>query len=296
MHDAAAPAQTDQPAGQPLPVRRLLVDLRTPLPRHWNGGDAFRTALFNALSMSFPAGEQVFIDAVRAGLARLPEPQRERFAAEVAGFIGQEATHRRIHSLFNGHLADQGLVNHWEGRIQRRIRALHGQDVRAALGVTAATEHFTAILAGYLLTHDAPLAGAEPRLRTLWLWHASEEAEHRCTAFDLYRALGGNEAWRLRMFRLISAYFATDLLRQTLHNLWRDGSLHRPSTWASAWRTLFGRGGLLRAIAGPWRAYFRADFHPGQQDDGLARRWLADHQAAWALVRPAAGHPGPAAR
>ena len=43
-----------------LTVRRLLVDLDTPLPQHWCGG-AFRTAFFNALSMSFPAGEQLFI-------------------------------------------------------------------------------------------------------------------------------------------------------------------------------------------------------------------------------------------
>jgi uncharacterized protein len=50
-----------------LVVRRLLVDLQTPLPRHWCGGDAFRTALFNALSMSFPVGEQFFIDSIRLG-------------------------------------------------------------------------------------------------------------------------------------------------------------------------------------------------------------------------------------
>ena len=43
-----------------LPVRRLLIDLQTPFTRDWNGGDAFRSAFFNALSMSFPAGEQFF--------------------------------------------------------------------------------------------------------------------------------------------------------------------------------------------------------------------------------------------
>ena len=46
-----------------LVVRRLLIDLETPFARHWCGGDAFRSALFNALSMSFPVGEQFFIDA-----------------------------------------------------------------------------------------------------------------------------------------------------------------------------------------------------------------------------------------
>mgnify|MGYP001003658021 FL=1 len=55
-----------------LVVRRLLIDLETPLARHWCGGDAFRSALFNALSMSFPVGEQFFIDAVRDGHKALP--------------------------------------------------------------------------------------------------------------------------------------------------------------------------------------------------------------------------------
>lgn len=75
-----------------LVVRRLLIDLETPFTRHWCGGDAFRSALFNALSMSFPIGEQFFIDAVKNGLKTLPSEQQEKFRAEVQGFIGQEAT------------------------------------------------------------------------------------------------------------------------------------------------------------------------------------------------------------
>jgi len=52
-------------------VRRLLIDLDTPPDRHWCGGDAFRTAWFNALSMSFPSGEQFFIDWRSGGLLGL---------------------------------------------------------------------------------------------------------------------------------------------------------------------------------------------------------------------------------
>ena len=68
-------------------VRRLLVDLDTPLPRHWCGGDAFRTAWFNALSMSFPVGEQFFIDAVRTGAATLLPEQRAAFEPAIRAFI-----------------------------------------------------------------------------------------------------------------------------------------------------------------------------------------------------------------
>ena len=261
-----------------LVIRRLLIDLNTPIERRWNGGDAFRTAFFNALSMSFPAGEHFFIDAVRVGVEALPSGTRKsELQDEVRGFIGQEATHRRVHALFNGHLARQGLVNTWEPRIVRRNKRLEGADPRHAVAITAATEHFTAIFAEHLLAHPQTLDGAQERLRTMWLWHASEESEHRSTAFDLYRALGGDERWRIRWMRIVTLFFVADLLRQTVRNLWRDGALLRWRTWHSGSRFLFGDEGLVRLTVAPWRAYQRADFHPRQQGGELGTRWLGEH-------------------
>src|SRR6187455_2414967 len=107
-----------------LVVRRLLVDMEVPIARHWCAGDAFRSALFNALSMSFPVGEQFFIDSVRDGLKALPQDMQERCRAEVQGLIGQEATHRRLHALYNGQLEKLGLRNDWAPRAQRRLKLL----------------------------------------------------------------------------------------------------------------------------------------------------------------------------
>jgi len=261
-----------------LVVRRLLVDMKAPIARHWCGGDAFRTAFFNALSMSFPVGEQFFIDAVRAGFKALPADQQERFKSEVQGFIGQEATHRRLHGLYNDHLGALGLVNEWGPRAQVRMQALEGADVRHALGITAANEHFTAILAEWMLNNPEWLGDQDPRLATLWLWHSAEEAEHRCTAFDLYKALGGDEQWRLTWFRRVSLMFAKDVLSQTVSNLKRDGTLWKRSTWRSAASMLLGRRGFARQMFGAWKDYMRADFHPGQHDAAASRRWLNDNQ------------------
>ena len=272
-----------------LVVRRLLVDLEPPIARRWNGGDAFRTAFFNALSMSFPAGEQFFIDAVRAGVQRLSPEAQARWRPELQGFVGQEATHRRVHALFNAHLARQGLVNRWEGRIVARQRRLEGADPRHAVGVTAATEHFTAIFAEHLLAHESALDGTQDRLRTLWLWHSAEESEHRCTVFDLYGALGGNLHWRRRWMLLVSLFFAVDLARQTVRNLRNDGALWSPATWRSAARFLVGRDGLVRSTWAPWRAYFKADFHPSQLGGERGPRWLADSAASFATVGKDAG-------
>src|SRR3954464_10077736 len=145
VRPSTIPCMTD------LVVRRLLVDMEAPIARHWCGGDAFRTALFNALSMSFPVGEQFFIDSVRNGFKALPPEQQDAFREEVQGFIGQEATHRRLHSLYNAHIEKHGLVNEWDARARQRLKMLEGQDVRHWLAITAANEHFTAILADFLL-------------------------------------------------------------------------------------------------------------------------------------------------
>lgn len=271
-----------------LVVRRLLVDLAAPFPGRWNGGDAFRSAFFNALSMSFPVGEQYFMDSVRDGLKTLPESDQQKYAAEVQGFVGQEATHRRIHSLFNNHLQILGYKNEIERRSLMRLKANAHRDVRIHVAATAATEHFTAVFADWMLRHPEALEGAEPRLRTMWMWHSAEESEHACTAFDIYQAISGDHAWRIRIFRYVTIVFLTDVLRQTVRNLWHDASLFRWSTWRSGAAFLFSTDGLIRGNYRAWHDYLSADFHPSQHDTSNSAKWLIDNAAQFAVV----GQPG----
>lgn len=267
-----------------LTVRRLLIDLEQPIARQWCGGDAFLTAWFNALSMSFPVGEQFFIDSVRTGFKALPPEKQAELQDEVQGFVGQEATHRRIHGLFNQHLTTQGLDNAWERRAKKRLDKMGDVNPLHPLGVTAANEHFTALFAEWLLARPELFDGTEPRLKAMWLWHSAEEAEHKSTAFDLYQALGGSLEWRSKWMKRVTWIFLTDTLRQTANNLQRDGTLWRWSTWSSAWRHLLGKQGLFRQSHGAWRQYFRADFHPDQQTSGLSEQWLADNSDLYKAV------------
>ena len=268
-----------------LVVRRLLVDMQAPIARHWCAGDAFRTALFNALSMSFPVGEQFFIDSVRDGFKALPPEKQERFRAEVQGFIGQEATHRRLHGLYNGHLAGLGLVNDWEPRARHRLKLMEGVDTKHWLAITAANEHFTAILAEFMLRNPDLLGNQDPRLATLWLWHSAEESEHKSTAFDLYQALGGSHEWRVKWMKRVTTLFLMETLRQTILNLRRDGTFWKWSTWKSAASYLFGKRGLVRLTYKPWRQYFREDFHPREQDASASGDWLRQHSDQYVPVR-----------
>jgi predicted metal-dependent hydrolase len=267
-----------------LVVRRLLVDMEAPIARHWCGGDAFRTALFNALSMSFPFGEQFFIDSVRNGLKALPTEKHEQLKTEVQGFIGQEATHRRLHALYNAHLDKLGLVNQWEPRARKRLALLEGIDARHPVGITAANEHFTAILANWMLHNSDILGDSDERLKTLWLWHSAEESEHKSTAFDVYVAMGGTNEWRVKWMRRVTIFFLTDALRQTVLNLHRDGTLWKWSTWKSAASSLFGKRGVVSQNYRAWREYFRADFHPRQQDDSASKQWFAEHKDVFVPV------------
>ncbi len=283
-----------------LTVRRLGVDLSQGFSRHWNGGDAFLTAFCNALSMSFPVGEQFFIDSVREGAKHLSDsPEHQALRETVRGFIGQEATHRHLHGLYNAHLEKQGLINHWGPRAARRLdmgrRKMFSTSEKGylhELAITAAYEHFTALFGDLTLENiDRPgdwFARADEPLKTLWRWHAAEESEHKCVAFDLYVALGGNHKWRMRWFNYVLVQFTLDALRQTVNNLWRDRTLHKPSTWVSGARFLFGRHGLVRRIAKPLWAYRRENFHPVQVGHtDLAEHWLSSHADRWKAV----GHP-----
>lgn len=114
--------ETAYVAASALTIRKLEIDLRSGFGRHWHGGDAFMTQFNNALSMSFPVGEQSFIEAVRDCATLLPDaPEYAALKQDAAQFIGQEATHRHIHGLYNAHLEKQGLVNRWEGWAAKRV-------------------------------------------------------------------------------------------------------------------------------------------------------------------------------
>ena len=268
-----------------LTVRKLEVDLSKGFGRHWLGGDAFRTQFFNALSMSFPIGEQMFIDSLRAvPQEKLTDPV---LRAEVKDFIGQEASHRHMHIQYNAELTRQGLEFTTEARILKRLQHINKLDVRSRVAITCALEHYTAMLADGVLGNPEWLEGAEPSLRRLWEWHAVEELEHKAVAFDTYRAAGGGYWRRVLWYLHVSVLFWCDTLSQTASNLKRDGQLWRVGTWISGARTWFGRRGLVWHMLAPGLGYLSPSFHPWRHDNRhLVRMWLDRNGNAY---RPVGG-------
>src|SRR3546814_5216341 len=89
--------RTQTPAGHIIEKRNWKFGRGTTARRWWHGGDAGRTAFYNALSSTFPVGEKFFMSAVRHYRDEAPETLRE----QIDDFIFQESTHSREHVFFN---------------------------------------------------------------------------------------------------------------------------------------------------------------------------------------------------
>jgi predicted metal-dependent hydrolase len=107
------------------------------------------------------------------------------------------------------------------------------------------------------------------------------------------RKLDIDLAWRLRWYVYVLVLFTLDASRQTVLNLWRDGTLFKPSTWVHALRFFLGRKGAVWLCAKPLAAYFRRDFHPDYEIEppakpsaqDLASQWLKAHAARFRVIR-----------
>src|SRR5437763_9499594 len=96
--------------------RRFGRDAAT--PRLWHGGRVEATAIYNALSATFPAGEAYFVESVRNFRDGAPL----KLAEEIKGFTTQEAIHSREHDAFNKRAANAGYeLSKIEQRVGQRL-------------------------------------------------------------------------------------------------------------------------------------------------------------------------------
>jgi predicted metal-dependent hydrolase len=246
----------------PRPLR-LRLDGHT--PRTWIEGDPITTQLFNALSIVFPRGEKMFVDAVRAHKEHVTDPV---LVQAVRDFIGQEVNHSRAHVEFNEWLASLGLpIAEFEAEIEARMKRTEALSPIRRLGATCALEHFTALFAIALLSHPELLEAMHEDVRALWLWHAIEELEHKSVAFDVFEASGGSHRTRVQMMMLATVTFLSRVARRHRRLMKEEGLLaDRRGRLRSAWR-MYGPGGVLAGALPNYLAYYRRDFHPTQIED-----------------------------
>jgi predicted metal-dependent hydrolase len=247
--------------------RRFGRDAAT--PRLWHGGRVEATAIYNALSTTFPKGEAFFVESVRAFRDGAPP----KLAEEIKAFTTQEAIHSREHDAFNRRAVDAGYdLGKLETRVEERLAITKGRPPVVSLAATMALEHFTAILAHQLLANPRHLEGADKETADLWRWHAVEEIEHKGVAYDTWlnatRDWPRFKRWKLkaRVMLLVTRNFLVDRTGGALELMRQDGV-----TGFRAWRLLLTylwvRPGMFRKIAGAWLKFFLPGFHPWNEDD-----------------------------
>jgi uncharacterized protein len=236
------------------------------IPKFWHGGRKSITRFYDNLSIFFPAGERFFIQAVRAYAPKVSDP---KLREEVELFCKQEAMHNREHIRYNNHLMTQTpLFKKFEDRVQFVLKRAQQKTPRIhQLAVTAALEHFTALLGHFVLNDPRLLEGAHPEMAALWRWHAAEETEHKAVAFDVFRAVNGSE--RVRRFAMVTAasMFWFFVLEQQVRLMREEGILFDMKEWGALFGHLFVKPGGMFPLFKMAADYFRRDFHPWELDN-----------------------------
>jgi hypothetical protein len=255
----------------------------TALARLWHGGRVEATAIYNALSTTFPAGEAYFVESVR----KFREGAPAKLAEEIKGFTTQEAIHSREHDAFNKRAANAGYdLTKLEERVSQRLALTRERPPIVSLAATMALEHFTAILAHALLANPRHLAGADKEVADLWRWHAVEEIEHKGVAYDTWlhatRGWPRYKRWKLkaRVMLFVTRNFVVDRTAGALELMRQDG-VTGLKAWSLLLWYLWINPGMFRRIGGAWFKFFLPGFHPWNEDD---RHLLRKYEASVGYV------------
>ena len=247
------------------------------LDRHYVNGDLVMSHVVSVLSAMFPPGEDFFVRSVKRHADQVTDPELKQ---QVAGFIGQEVTHGREHRELNKRLQEMGYPTHRVSRMTkaglRRNERLFPPKVQLAM--TAALEHYTAALAETLLTDPrAQELLGETEVRSMLLWHALEESEHKAVAFDVYRQVIGDEKLRIRAMRFTTFAFLTAVVGHALLSLLADRATYNPRRLGRSLAELRHSPFLSRAVIRRLRDYNRVGFHPDDHDaTEILERWRAE--------------------
>lgn len=247
--------------------------------RWWMAGDPIATAFLTALSITFPKGEAMFIEAVKAHRDGVDA----KLAGEIRAFTMQEIMHTREHVAFNNKVAAMGYdLSALEADVDEVMELIRTRPAIVNLMATIALEHYTAILAHIFLADPKLFDGADPEWAALWRWHAMEEIEHKGVAYDTYlHATKGWSRWRRwkaksLMMLVITLRFWPRRVAGMKVLLAQDG-LTGWRVSARIWWFLLGKPGILRRLIPAWIAYFLPGFHPWNDDDrALIGRYDSD--------------------
>ncbi|MEH6758002.1 MAG: metal-dependent hydrolase [Parasphingorhabdus sp.] len=237
--------------------------------RYWVGGDPYATAFFNALSVTFPKGETFFMKVLRQYRNECPE----KLKREISGFVQQEAVHSREHLFFNKQLEQSDFdLSRLEQVLSDVIDDIGTRPLINQLVATTCLEHLTAVMAAEFIANPIHFQKADKEQRKMWLWHASEEVEHKGVAYDTW--LHATKDWSrskrwftksLFMIR-ISLGFAKNRSKGIFDLLRQDG-ISGPRAWLGFAHYALVSPAPFRRTFWTWGQFFLPGFHPWNKDD-----------------------------
>lgn len=239
--------------------------ITTDVPKYWMAGNAFKTRMIDVVQATFPDGERYFISSVRLFKDRIKDPD---LIKAVKDFSFQEGQHGKVHTDYNQRLMDQGLNIEAFTKHTRRIteRRLKKFSPEYNVALTAALEHFTAMMADMFFAYKEVLEGADPRVRAMLAWHAVEEMEHKSVAFDVMQKVA-KVGYGKRVLAMTHATVAFSLFTvvATWIILGMDGlkGTARLKEYAKGLAWLFHpTKGVYTRLLPKILTYYRPGFHP----------------------------------
>lgn len=251
-----------------VPREKLDFGLDGDIPKYWLDNDAFKTRFFDALSTLFPVGEKFFITCVRDFKDRITDP---KMLQDIKDFTRQEGQHGILHTQYNNRLKTQGIAVDaiLEGQDKRLFGIIRKHFSREfTLGITAASEHITAIMADCFVERPEIFANADERIRALYVWHAMEEMEHKGVAYDVLTDVArAGYRTRIASMLLVTILFPFHVFRIMSHMLQVDGfsRWERTKIWAKGLWWLYKPGGIYLPMMGKYFSYLKPSFHPWQE-------------------------------
>lgn len=241
------------------------------LPKYYFNDNPLISHLLTALSLTFPNGERFFVHSVRNVREQI---KTKSLQADVSAFIGQEAMHSHAHEDFNEFAKRVGIdvqpiIDDEYAKVEKIKEILTDKQ---KLAVTCALEHFTAIIAQYLLENKDFHAQLHSEAARLWMWHALEETEHKAVAFDVYKEVFNDEVVRKRTMRIITTTFLSRISFITAKLLLNDKKGR--TQWKQHWIAMQQLSKLAKSLLPAYLDYYKTDFHPNQHNsNAIADEW-----------------------
>ncbi|GAC58267.1 hypothetical protein GOHSU_36_00100 [Gordonia hirsuta DSM 44140 = NBRC 16056] len=276
-----------------LHARNVRFDL-SESPLHWIPGHPVASNFITALNLLLPEGERWFVETFNEAL---PMIQDEALAADMRGFIGQEAMHAEAHDRAVEEWLDRHGIDTtaYQQQMQWIFRRVLGprdggtpeqqqKHLIERLWLIAAIEHYTAILGDFALNCRWTQVGADPNMTDLFTWHGAEEVEHRAVAHDAAAYFNDSMLHRGRAMSLALPFLALLMVRgfRFIMNADESVDIGPVGKFTGYWRG--GRAGVLpkiRHLLGATFTYFKPGFVPHDiGDTAQAVAYLASSPGA----------------